>query len=119
MFIYDEGMTKFRCPSCLNKYCLKCKQLYHSGSLCKEIENDQKFLKFARGAKYKECSKCRRWIEKSQGCDHIKCKCGRNFCYKCGGNYPKCHCKKYKASQGQGQGLWGILFGNNRKNNVA
>lgn len=66
---------------------------------CKEREYDKKFLRFAKGAKYKECGKCRRWVEKQSGCDHITCLCGHDFCYRCGGNYPKCHCKKEKRRE--------------------
>ena len=92
VFVFDEGMKKFWCPNCKRKYCLKCKGPYHPDSTCASRIDDLKFLKFAKGAKYKECSKCKRWVEKKSGCNHITCICGHHFCYKCGGDYDKCSC---------------------------
>jgi len=31
-------------------------------------------------------------VEKTEACNHIKCKCGKDFCYACGGDYPVCNC---------------------------
>ena len=54
--------------------------------------NDDKFLDFAKGSKFKQCPKCQFWVEKNTGCNHMTCMCGMQFCYQCGGNYPKCEC---------------------------
>lgn len=35
---------------------------------------------------------CKFWVEKTFGCDHMRCRCGNEFCYKCGGPYGKCEC---------------------------
>ena len=32
----------------------------------------------------KQCPKCKFWVQKKDGCNHIICKCGNNFCYQCG-----------------------------------
>lgn len=32
----------------------------------------------------KRCCRCLSLIEKAQGCNHIKCACGHEFCYVCG-----------------------------------
>ena len=55
---------------------------------------DSTFEKFAAGQKFKQCNVCRFWVEKSLGCDHMTCRCGNEFCYKCGGPYKECDCKK-------------------------
>ncbi len=55
-------------------------------------EDDKKFLDFAAGHKFKQCPKCKFWVEKTEGCDHMRCKCKFEFCYKCGGVYMKCEC---------------------------
>lgn len=31
-------------------------------------------------------------MEKTEGCDHMKCRCTKEFCYICGGNYGNCYC---------------------------
>ena len=33
---------------------------------------------------YKRCPKCRIWVQKTAGCEYISCKCGVQFCYRCG-----------------------------------
>jgi hypothetical protein len=33
-------------------------------------------------------------VEKSEGCHHMKCRCGMEFCYACGGIYKECECYK-------------------------
>jgi len=35
----------------------------------------------------KPCPKCQEAIEKNMGCDHMKCKCGHDFWWTCGGRY--------------------------------
>ena len=36
---------------------------------------DDAFMKFVTGKKFKQCPKCKFWVEKNQGCDHMTCKC--------------------------------------------
>lgn len=48
-------------------------------------KNDQDFIKFVQGAKYKQCPRCKFWVERNDGCSTMTCKCGQEFCYDCGG----------------------------------
>ena len=41
---------------------------------------------YARGKKLKICPRCKVWTEKIDGCDHIACRCGAHWCFRCGGN---------------------------------
>ena len=50
------------------------------------------FLDFVKGKKFKQCPHCEFWVERSEGCDHMRCRCGKDFCYKCGGKYGSCEC---------------------------
>jgi hypothetical protein len=43
---------------------------------------------------YRKCPKCLIWIEKSEGCNYIDCKCSCKFCYKCGNEFDKDPCRK-------------------------
>lgn len=90
-FIYEKEDDLFRCPLCEKEYCLKCKTDWHKGKTCKEnrkrlkIKNpDDSFFKFARGQKFKQYPYCKFWVEKNEGCNHIACRCGNHFCYRCG-----------------------------------
>lgn len=47
-----------------------------------------------RGLSYRKCPKCSIWVEKVDGCEYINCKCGIEFCYRCGEEYAKDPCRK-------------------------
>eukprot|EP01126_Amoeba_proteus_P048519 TRINITY_DN5609_c0_g1_i9.p1 TRINITY_DN5609_c0_g1~~TRINITY_DN5609_c0_g1_i9.p1 ORF type:complete len:164 (-),score=21.53 TRINITY_DN5609_c0_g1_i9:318-809(-) len=95
-FFYKDGEFDFICPRCKKRYCLKCKVEYHSECSCEEyqkwsVENglaDDKFYEFVYGSKCKQCRKCKKWVQKNSGCNHITCRCGSQFCYLCGGKWP-------------------------------
>jgi hypothetical protein len=100
VFTWLGDISMFVCPVCKQEYCLTCKCIYHRGKSCEEYQRDKKdepldraFMEFARGAKYKMCSRCKFWVEKSDGCDHMTCRCGYEFCYVCGGVYMQCECQ--------------------------
>jgi hypothetical protein len=50
------------------------------------------FMDHALGNKLKQCPSCKFWVEKSEGCDHMTCRCSFEFCYICGGVYQQCEC---------------------------
>ena len=35
------------------------------------------------------CSGCSQLVEKNGGCNHMTCRCGRQWCWKCGKGYGK------------------------------
>ena len=91
MCSYDKNEFHLECPMCQKSYCLQCKTEWHKGMTCQEYqisknkdENDVKFEEYVKGSKLKQCPKCKRWVEKISGCDHITCSCGTPFCYRCG-----------------------------------
>ncbi|KAN0108496.1 hypothetical protein V8E51_008238 [Hyaloscypha variabilis] len=45
----------------------------------------------AQEKKWKRC-KCGDMIELTQGCNHMRCRCGREFCYLCGEPWRTCDC---------------------------
>ena len=100
MFFFEQGENHFTCPLCHKDYCLFCKNEWHKGMSCQEYMDskdinklDEKFNKFVRGQNYKICPKCGIWVEKTEGCNHMKCRCGADFCYKCGQLMPGgCQC---------------------------
>ena len=91
LFFFQEGEFNFLCPLCNKNYCLNCKDEWHRGLTCEQYRDsrdvnklDQQFFKFVQGAKFKMCPRCKYWVEKNQGCNHMKCRCGADFCYLCG-----------------------------------
>ena len=95
MCYYDKNDFHLDCPLCRKSYCLKCKVEWHQDLTCeqyqltkkennKEDEDDIKFEEYVKGNNFKKCPKCKRWVEKISGCDHIVCPCGTHFCYSCG-----------------------------------
>lgn len=76
-FYTEEDGTRFECPVCKKDYCLKCRVEWHNNMTCKEHEinatfneDDKKFIDFVKGAKFKQCPKCRYWVEKNQVSSH-------------------------------------------------
>lgn len=49
-------------------------------------------MKFCKQQNWMKCSTCDNYIEKSAGCDHIVCRCGGEFCYRCGSKWGTCRC---------------------------
>lgn len=100
IFVFDiQEDPHFRCEKCRKHYCLKCKCEYHKNLTCiqytrNRVTNpDEIFIQFAMGKKFKQCPGCKRWIEKNEGCLHMKCLCGFDFCYECGRGMNACQCK--------------------------
>ena len=122
MCFYDKNEYRLNCPICKKIYCLKCKVEWHKSLTCeeyqrqkKEEENDIKFEEYAKGSKLKQCPRCKRWVEKISGCDHITCPCGTHFCYKCGEirDLIKGHICSYGLFGNNNYFQAGSLFGNN------
>ena len=90
-FAYDPNVKHFSCPNCKKEYCLDCKSLFHKELSCEEFKitndpskADEVALNFLKTQKARQCPKCKMWVMKTQGCDHMKCRCGYHFCYCCG-----------------------------------
>lgn len=61
----------------------------------RQTEHEQIRL-LAGSRKWQRCPRCHQMIEKSEGCNHMTCRCGGQFCYKCGGLwYRRSFCHSY------------------------
>lgn len=88
---------RFMCQSCQKVYCMSCKVDWHEDETCEEFQKNRKmpredrlFLKHVQGSNYKQCAKCKFYVSKTDGCDHMTCRCGYEFCYICGEKYKQC-----------------------------
>ena len=71
---------KQKCYECKITYCRECgKTPYHIGELC----NFSNEITFENPDEYRKCPGCGIWIEREEGCAHMKCPCGVHFCYQC------------------------------------
>ncbi|CAJ1962862.1 unnamed protein product [Sphenostylis stenocarpa] len=84
------------CPVCKRFICMDCKVPWHSSMSCVEFQNlpeeerdasDITLHRLAQNKRWKRCQQCRRMIELTQGCYHMRCWCGHEFCYSCGAEY--------------------------------
>ncbi|XP_020240594.1 uncharacterized protein LOC109819306 [Cajanus cajan] len=84
------------CPVCQRFICVDCKVPWHSSMSCVEYQNlpeeerdasDITLHRLAQNKRWKRCQRCRRMIELTQGCYHMTCWCGHEFCYSCGAEY--------------------------------
>ena len=50
----------------------------------------------------KQCPSCLFWVEKNKGCDHMTCRCGYEFCFRCGAKYGQgdCNCDERDSFYG-------------------
>ncbi|ESQ39983.1 hypothetical protein EUTSA_v10000966mg [Eutrema salsugineum] len=88
-----EKMKESECPHCNRMVCVACGTKWHLEVTCEEFqklaENEREredilLKKMAESQKWRRCPSCKFYIEKSQGCLYMKCRCGLAFCYNCG-----------------------------------
>ncbi|KAL1208589.1 E3 ubiquitin-protein ligase RSL1 [Cardamine amara subsp. amara] len=91
----DSGVR--RCVECRGLFCVDCKVPWHGKLSCTEYKklhpnppvDDVKLKSLANNKMWRQCGKCEHMIELTQGCNHITCRCGFEFCYQCGGEWNK------------------------------
>ena len=87
-----EGMIK--CPSCFAEVCPSCHEEAHEGMTCgernrrKTQEEEALNNNWATMNGVKKCPSCQVWLEKTEGCNHMTCRCGAHICWNCMGVFP-------------------------------
>ncbi|KAF7294699.1 RBR-type E3 ubiquitin transferase [Mycena indigotica] len=84
------------CPSCFLKVCRACDEEGHEGMSCDEWklqgdpgEQERRNQEWAAENGVKRCPVCSVWIEKTEGCNHMTCKCGAHLCWLCVRQFPE------------------------------
>ncbi|KAL5170386.1 E3 ubiquitin-protein ligase RNF144A [Glycine soja] len=101
----EKVVTSAECPSCHRLFCAQCKVPWHGSMSCEEFQEiernkdekvlENKFFKLAKEEKWQKCPRCTMFVQRREGCDHMTCRCGCDFCYICGKNWMLVHnCKK-------------------------
>ncbi|KAI8003781.1 hypothetical protein LOK49_LG08G00875 [Camellia lanceoleosa] len=104
MLVNDSGevIRKIECPACWRSICAKCGVLWHLEFTCEEFErlnakkkkgkdDDGLVKELAKKKSWRKCPNCKIYVEKTEGCLHITCRCGYEFCYRCGSKWGKYH----------------------------
>ncbi|KAG2558383.1 hypothetical protein PVAP13_8NG110704 [Panicum virgatum] len=95
ILVDDRGgdVPESECPACRRLFCARCRVPWHAGITCAEYgqlapgdkgKEDLVVLEMAKGEKWKRCPQCKYFVEKHNGCVHMTCRCGFQFCYACG-----------------------------------
>lgn len=83
--LYMLLVGKIKCPGCASWVCTNCQELEHQGRKCgKDRTNSMRFDALVKEKGWQRCQRCHRVVERTQGCLHMTCLCGFEFCYRCG-----------------------------------
>ncbi|KAK3431918.1 hypothetical protein EUGRSUZ_E03050 [Eucalyptus grandis] len=99
---YDDGQVirESECPYCHRLFCAECSVPWHAGVSCEEFQllnedergrEDLIVRELAKEEKWGRCPKCKFYVERTQGCAHIVCRCQVQFCYGCGSEWTDTH----------------------------
>jgi len=92
VFIKNTLSKKCVCKKCGFVQCFKCGKAYHGYFKACTADVDRAFDVWARTQdNMKRCPRCRKFIVKIDGCNHMTCSCGYQFCWVCGGAYYSGH----------------------------
>ena len=80
------------CPVCDVAACIPCAVAWHDHLTCQQYQHwrkenaqgDSALQELAQREGWKDCPRCKLYIERSEGCNHLTCTCGTHFCYLCG-----------------------------------
>jgi len=95
---------KFECENCMGTFCKKCRNPFHDQLTCEEytkkMATDKEIKGIIDNKNIKQCRQCRNAVEKTDGCNHMTCKCGAHFCWLCCAVFPDAHaCYKHLADK--------------------
>ncbi|KAL3625260.1 hypothetical protein CASFOL_030714 [Castilleja foliolosa] len=78
----NEAIAQSECPVCNRLFCVQCKVPWHLGIVCSEFQKlnmdersneDIMLMNLAKSRNWMRCSKCKFYVEKSEGCLLMKC----------------------------------------------
>ncbi|KAL5823507.1 hypothetical protein ACOSQ4_021407 [Xanthoceras sorbifolium] len=95
-----EVIMEAECPVCHRLFCAVCCVPWHSGVDCEEFQRlnedergreDLMVMELAKENKWSRCPHCKFYVERTEGCPHITCRCSFQFCYGCGSEWTNTH----------------------------
>ncbi|WOL04813.1 hypothetical protein Cni_G13535 [Canna indica] len=106
--IFLDSTALRKCIKCNGSFCINCKVPWHDRLSCFEFKRlnpnlhpeEAKLKSLAKQNLWRQCVKCNHMIELSEGCFHMTCRCGFEFCYNCGAEWknknPTCQCPLFE-----------------------
>jgi hypothetical protein len=92
----EASSRLIECPDCGITTCGSCKARGHEGPCSVEDDTDEmEQLMKERG--WRACFNCNAVVERSTGCSHMTCRCGAQFCYRCGSRWRTCECRLFEG----------------------
>ncbi|KAG8988921.1 hypothetical protein FRB94_000325 [Tulasnella sp. JGI-2019a] len=101
-----DNVTMAECPMCHIGMCFQCRTAWHSGLTCEEYKalkaatpEDRMVDELAKANQWRRCPNCKMVVERNQGCLHMVCRCGAQFCHRCGSKWvSRCvaNCREWK-----------------------
>ena len=94
---HESGTTAYMtCPNCGLSTCTFCRGPVHPNENCgtDDGEAGAQTFRLAESQGWKRCFRCRRIVERAEGCSTITCTCGVSFCFSCGKSTHICECPK-------------------------
>ncbi|KAL1726958.1 hypothetical protein EV714DRAFT_276061 [Schizophyllum commune] len=82
--------TVLSCTACRATTCAQCRQPGHARRDCIQ-ESTAQFDALVKEKQWQRCPSCGATVDRTGGCPHMVCRCGREFCYLCGGLYSTTH----------------------------
>ncbi|WCJ41084.1 RING/U-box superfamily protein [Euphorbia peplus] len=104
-YVGAEQTGARRCMKCRSYFCINCKVAWHNNMTCDDYKRryphgqreDSMLDSLAKTKRWRQCVMCKHMVELAEGCYHITCRCGYEFCYTCGAPWknknPTCKCK--------------------------
>ncbi|KAI0120398.1 hypothetical protein F4776DRAFT_253283 [Hypoxylon sp. NC0597] len=89
---HRNGRKVGECGSCHTKVCCECNNPWHGSRPCAADEETNQILQQAKEEGWQRCYNCRNMVELKEGCNHMTCRCGAEFCMICGLKWKTCEC---------------------------
>lgn len=83
------------CSACHTVVCTTCRAAHDPGMTCAQHEDALPIIDLARQQLWQRCNACRRFVERTEGCWHMSCLCGAQFCYVCAARWKTCSCPQF------------------------
>ncbi|KAK4227869.1 hypothetical protein QBC38DRAFT_182086 [Podospora fimiseda] len=94
---HKGGRSHARCTACSTKICCDCHGPWHRQTECPRDEPDAHVMAQPRLEGWQRCFRCGATEDLKDASNHVKCRCGAEFCGMCGNRWKACPCPMYRS----------------------